>query len=100
MRKCGINLRVVSQNNQPVDIKNANQVIVNNYTSAEIILTIKDVEILIPAATKIMTTDVPSLPYKIDAMGEPFDIELLITFPTGGTGNVIIAYSQVYDNCK
>ena len=98
MRKSGINLAVITQDNSPLGLKNATQVVVSNYTPDMVILTLKGVQIELPASTKIGAVDIPTLPYRFDALSDPFDVELLITFPTGGTGKVVVGYSQLL-NC-
>lgn len=93
MEKGSINAKIYTTTT-PIEINNAIQISVSNYSLQEILLLYKDVQISLPPATNISGTLVPSLPFKMDCLGLPFDIELLLTFPRTDVNNkVIVSYS-------
>lgn len=92
MEKGVINIRTVTANEE-VYLQDVIQVSISNYSLEVVNLTIKGVTIEIPMVTKILGTDVPSLPFKFDCLGLPFDEKFLIEFVTTGVGKVIVGYT-------
>lgn len=78
--------------NELVTLKNVIELVVQNYGTTAVEITIKGTKQTIPAIDSI--SGIPVAPFVISAFGHDFDIEFDINFPSG-SGNIIINYSTL-----
>jgi hypothetical protein len=98
MEKVNLSRRLITKNSKEV-YPNVVELVIQNYSTTAIDIVVSNIVTQIPPSQKVLGVDVPSMPYRINAVGNIIEnLTFDIIFPTG-SGKVIIDCTSTGKKC-